>query len=471
MNPHFTRKRQSILLGLVLILIGVLVLIHNVRPSLMHLGEIFLYWPILLILWGLALLWEHFAARRANQPVPRAIGRAEFVLILLVVAASVSLLAFNRLRTNAERRYRFYLFGMPYTFTSAMAPTPVKASSQVLLWTPRGNISVRPHPATTLGMVIKKTVRAVSSSSAQNVADATTVEAASTPQGISVEPKFPQHAFGEMVSYNAFVFPKISLSASTGRGDLHIEGISGPISANASGEVDISQIGSDITLNLDRGNLRIHSVTGNVTVSGSGQRVDLSQITGLAVLNGGFFGPIRIRNVAKGFQIHSRRTRLGVTRSLGRLDLNSGRLQISNTPGNVTLRTRDLDVDIENVQGVVQVENRNGDVDVRCYQIPRHNINISDRSGNIDLFLPNRSPYSLDATAISGNISNAFRASTLHVTEQSSNSYMNGSVGSGGPKITLYTTYGAIRILRTPPVPRRPPAPPQSPFTPGPGTN
>ena len=457
MRPDPTRRRKSIFLGLVLMLIGVLFLIHNLQPSLVHLGEILLYWPILLILWGLALLWDHFAARRANQTAPRSVGRAEFLLIIFVVAASVSLLAFNRFQTNAERRYRYYLLGIPYTFTSAVTPAPVKPFSQVLLWTPRGNITVRPHHSMTLGVVVKKTVRAINSGSAQRMADATEVAVASTPQGIRVEPQFPPHAFGEMVSYDAFVFPDVSLTLSTGRGDLHIEGIKGPISGNASGDVDISQAGSNVTLNLNHGNLRIQSVAGNVTVSGRGQQVDLSEITGLAILNGRFFGPIRVRRAAGGMQIHSRRTTMGVNAALGGLDMTSGRLLLSDTAGNVSLRTRDLDVDIENARGAVHIVNRNGDVEVHCYQDPRNGIDIFDRSGNISLYLPDHSSFSLAASALSGDIANGFPAPTVHLVRRSSNSYMQGSVGSGGPQITLHTTYGAIRIL---PAPRVPPSEP-----------
>jgi hypothetical protein len=469
MNSRPFRKRRSIFLGLVLMLIGVLILIHNLQPRVIHLGELFLYWPVLLILWGLALLWDVFAARRAKQPIPRTVGRSEVLLILIVAAASVALLAFNRFRINAERRYRFEFFGNPYTFTQPLEPAPIQPSAQVLLWTPRGNITVRPHQDASLSLVVTKTVRAMSQSAARAIADATAVAAENTAQGVRVEPRLPRHAFGETISYDAGVSPRISLNASTGRGDLHISGINGPISANASGEVDISRIGSDITLNLDHGDLRIRSVDGNVTVHGRGEQVDLSEIAGLASLNGIFFGPIRIRRIDKGLQIRSPRTRLAVDAALGRLDLDSGRLQLSDTQGNVTLRTRDLDVEVENAQGTVRITNRNGDVDLHCGQPPRNSIHIDDRSGNIDLFLPGHAAFSLMATALSGDITNDFPAPTLHLVERSSNSYMQGSVGSGGPKITLYTTYGAIRIMRTPASPPMPPVPSFAPASPGKG--
>jgi Toastrack DUF4097 len=467
MNIHPARRRKPIFLGLLMLIVGILLLVHNLVPDLVHLGTLLLYWPVLLILWGLTLLWEYFAARRANQAPPRGIGGREFALILFLVAGSLALLAIGRARSRMNWPYRFGLFGNLYTFAGTLTSATLEPETQVLLWTPRGDISVRPHDSMNLNLVVTKSVRAPSQDAAQKIADATTVAVETTPQGVRVEPRTPVDGFAESVSYDATVPAKISLSVSTGRGGLHITGIDGQVSANASGEVDVSQIGSNVTLNMDHGNLRIHSVSGNVTVSGGGEQVDLSEISGMASLNGRFFGPIRIRRAGHGIQYKSPRTTLGVDAALGRLDMGSDSLQVSDTTGDLSLTTRNKDVRIENVQGSVQIHNRNGDVSIHCSQPPRGAIEITDRSGSINLYLPGRSAFSLKATALNGDISSAFQAPGLHLSEQGSNSSMQGSVGSGGPQIVLSTTYGTIRIMRTPPVPPMPPVTPATPPPPG----
>jgi hypothetical protein len=465
---YYTRRRGSIFGGLLLIVIGTLFLIHYLAPGFLHLGELVRYWPVLLILWGLARLWDHLAATRSGQAPPRTVSGSDLLLVLLVLVGVVALVAYDRLHRNMGWDDGFNLFGNPYTFTATLPATPIEPTTRIDLWTPRGNITVRPREDKSLSVVVTKTVHASDQAQAQKVADATTVSVQQTPRMVRVEPKLPSGADDEQVSYDVSVFPNTSLTASTGRGGIHVNGIDGEMSLSTSGDVDVQQTGSNMTLDLRRGDARVHSVAGNVTINGRGQQIDVGEIAGQVSVNGEFYGPIHVRRIAKAVQFNSSRTALSVSAALGRLDMESGDLTISDTPGNISLETRDKDIQFENVEGNVTITNRNGNVDIRYSQPPTSNITITNRSGNISLALPARSAFTISAVARSGDISNDFETPALRLVETAPNTQLEGTVGSAGPKITLNTSYGTINIRRaptTPPVPPPTPAPPKPPAT------
>jgi len=65
-----TRQRSSILTGLLLIALGFLFLLQRFEP---HLGIGHLvrrYWPLLLIVWGIAKLIDHFTTSRTGEGRP-----------------------------------------------------------------------------------------------------------------------------------------------------------------------------------------------------------------------------------------------------------------------------------------------------------------------------------------------------------------------------------------------------------------
>jgi DUF4097 and DUF4098 domain-containing protein YvlB len=456
------RRRSSIFGGLLLILIGALFLIHNLAPGMLHVGEIVRYWPVLLILWGLARLWDYFAAMRTGQAAPRVVTGGELLLILLVLVGVAALVAYDRMHRNTEWQSGFGLFGNPYTFTTTLPPEPVEPSMQVKLWTPRGDISIHPQPEKSLSVIVTKTVHATDQSEAQKAADETTVSIRKTAEGVQVNPEI-RGGGDQRVSYDASVFPKTSLVASTGRGDLHVTGIEGEISLSAAGQVDVSQTRSNTTVDMRRGDARIHAVKGNVTVNGRGQQVDIGEIKGSVSINGEFYGPIRVRQVGKSVSFNSRRTALNVGAPLGRLDMASGRMTLSDTTGNVSLETRDKDIQFENVQGAIRIVDRNGNIEVRYSQPPRHDLDVTNRSGDISVVMPNNSAFTITAMARSGDISSDFRGPQLKLAEADSRAVLNGTLGSGGPKIVLNTTYGTIHVRRAPPVPPVPPPVPAAP--------
>src|SRR5579884_2898275 len=226
MNPSYeTRRRSSIFGGLLLIVIGILLLIHSLAPGWLHLAELARYWPVLLILWGLARLWDHLAARRMGQAPPRAVSGSDLLLLLLVLVGVLAVVAYNRLHRHITWDSDFDLFGQAYSFTDTLPPQPVEPSARLDLWTPRGNITVHGQQEKTLSLAITKTVRAANQGEARKVADRITVTLQATPQAVHVEPKIPSGGDSVRLSYDVSVFPKISLNASTGRGEVNVSGI------------------------------------------------------------------------------------------------------------------------------------------------------------------------------------------------------------------------------------------------------
>src|SRR2546421_12171307 len=79
--PSLRPRGSSVFSGLVLILIGTLLLLHNYRGF--ALAEIFLHWwPLLLIFWGAIKLYERTIGMRSSQPGAARISGGDTVLVL-----------------------------------------------------------------------------------------------------------------------------------------------------------------------------------------------------------------------------------------------------------------------------------------------------------------------------------------------------------------------------------------------------
>src|SRR5271168_554046 len=86
-----TRQRSSILTGLLLIALGFLFLLQRFEP---HLGIGHLvrrYWPLLLIVWGIAKLIDHFTTSRTGEGRPPILSGPEAALLIVIVAVLVGM--------------------------------------------------------------------------------------------------------------------------------------------------------------------------------------------------------------------------------------------------------------------------------------------------------------------------------------------------------------------------------------------
>lgn len=441
-----TAPRRSVFSGLLIILIGVLFLLHNFAPGLGIGRLIERYWPLLLIFWGLAKLYDHFAAQRTGQTKPPILTGGEVGLLVLVFAVGAGIAAVDHFRWSRDFPN---LFEERTTSTEELPAQPVKTGAKISISTDYGNISIHAGESNDIRVIATKTVSASNESEGQRRAQQIKVDVIPVSDGYNVHPDIGSSS--AQVDLEINVPKQVNIAASTGKGDISASDVSGPVAATAKhGNVEIHDVGGDIDARMQHGDVRITGIQGNVHLTGNGSEVELGDITGDATIEGEFYGPIRVRNVTKTVHFASSRTDLTIVQLPGRMEMDSGQLEISDTSGGVTLATKNKDVVMENVAGRIHIENRHGDIHVQFRQPPREEISISDDSGGITLTLPASSSFEIMATSRSGEIQNDFQDPSLKSTQNNENSQLQGKIGTRGPQIRLSTTYGTIHIVKAP---------------------
>ncbi|MGA7916047.1 MAG: DUF4097 family beta strand repeat-containing protein, partial [Candidatus Acidiferrales bacterium] len=243
---------------------------------------------------------------------------------------------------------------------------------------------------------------------------------------------------------------KASLTANSEHGDINISGISGAVTAGTKhGNIEIHDAGSDVAAQLQEGDARISNVAGNLRVSGRGNEIEVNDVAGDATFDGEFFGPIRVRNVTKTTHYASEKANLTLVHMTGRLELDSGEINVSDVSGSAKLSTHDKDMEVENVAGPLDIADTHGSIRVSYSQPPRAEINIANESGEVDLTLPSASNFTISAVSSSGEVQSDFEAPSLKQDNENGMGRLSGSVGSQGPKIQIATSYGTIYLRKS----------------------
>lgn len=446
-----TTQRRSIFGGLLLILIGALFLVHYHVPGL-GIGTLFRhYWPVLLIIWGLAKLFDYFAAQGTGQRNPPILTGGEIALIILLLLVGGGLAGTEFIhRRNPDINIFGPIFTHSVTSTEEIPAQPVKPGAKITVTTDRGNVTIRPDESNNIRVIVNKTVSASSDNEAQQLAKAVRVVVSPVADGYDVRPQIEGEG-GAKVDLEVHVPKNVTMVVRTERGDVSAADLEGAVSIAArNGDVELHDIAADVSAEMQHGDARITGVHGNVRLTGRGSEVELADITGEVTVEGEFYGPIRMRNVAKTARYTSSHTDLTIVQLPGHLELDSGRLEISDTQGGVNLVTKNKDVVMENVAGRIHIEDRHGDIHVQFRQPPHEEISIANDSGEIELKLPPSSSFEIAASSRNGEVQSEFQDPALKATTDGDTSKLNGKVGARGPQIRLSTSYGTIAIRKGP---------------------
>jgi hypothetical protein len=436
-------RGSSVFSGLILIIIGVLLLLHNYRGF--ELGQLFVHWwPLLLIIWGALKLYERTAARSAGgDPSASRITPGEVFLVLGLLAL-VGIVAGVE---GVKEHFPDMMMGDTTAIDLDVAPKVVPANARVTIKGTRGDISVRSSSEAEIRVNGKKNVRSWNQRDADRLAGGSGVDIVQNGDGWDVQPSNGDSRIS--VDMDVVVPSKSAVTVRNDKGDISVADMGTSLSINSgTGDIDVRGTNGDVNLDMKRGDAKINSTKGDVRVSGTGESVDVTDATGSFTINGEFVGPIRAEKIAKGVRMVSRRTDLTLSQLTGHMEAGSGNMEIVDAPGNLILRTHEEEITVENPGAKVKIDNRNGNIELRFSSPPKDDIDITNASAGISISMPDNSNFQIIADCHSGDIDSEFESDSLKkTTTEGGDSHLEGRYGTGrGPKITLHTTYGSISI-------------------------
>jgi DUF4097 and DUF4098 domain-containing protein YvlB len=449
-NGYPTRPRTSgVFSGLLLIVFGLLLLLHNYgHLSLSHaFGH---WWPLIFIFWGATKLYERTLAQRQGRAYGW-ITPGEVFLVLglmtvvgLVVAWDITKTRLGDIDIDV---------GDPYSYPIDVPSQPIPADAHILIRGGRGKISVRSSEESTLRLAGEKSIRTLSQNDAENRAPTISIAVAKNGDTYEIRPSgFDPGDSRISVDMEIVVPKKSTVTVRMERGDINVSDMGTDVTvATRRGDIEVNDTAGNVSVETSKGDVKVTDTHGDIKVSGRGGDIEAVNATGSLVVDGEFFGSLRADKIAKGVRFVSQHTDLTLTQLGGHFEKSSGNLEIADAPGNLTSRTRNASVSLENVTGKIVVDNTNGSVEVRFSSPPKEDVTINNVRSSVTLVMPSGSNFDIQADCHSCDINSEFSGGSLNPTKtEKGDSHLEGKYGAGrGPKIIVKSSYDSIEIRKT----------------------
>ena len=444
-------NRRSILGGLLLIVLGVLFLIDRFDPA-FRLGHLVrLYWPVLIILWGVAKLIDHFLLHRDSGSRPPLLSGGEAALLILLAFVLTGFAFRDWLRD----RYPDFDFEVPlahYSYSQGQdIQRAVPAGAHIVLETGRGDIKVHTDEGSHLVVHAQKAVLGSSELGAQGLLKRAEVVIENSGNEYRVHPANEGPLSARLkVDLDVTVPKNVSVEVATGHGDIDLSGIAGnTVARSGAGDITLTGIGSDVTVSLQRGDAKISGISGNVKLMGRGNDIELTDISGDVMAEGAFIGTVHASNVAKTLHCVSPWADLTVAQLSGHLEADSGDVEISGASGPAKLITHNKDIRVADVFGRIDIVNTHGDVKISYAQPPHADLSVANDAGDAEVTLPATSNFQVSAISKSGEVESQFGSQFLNTSNENDRGQITGRIGTTGPMINITTSYGTIHLNKT----------------------
>jgi DUF4097 and DUF4098 domain-containing protein YvlB len=468
------RQRRSVAGPVVMILLGVVLLLTTMhvlqpQPLLRWFGT---YWPALIILWGVIKLVEYQQAKNEGTR-PAGIGAGGVLLLIFLIMFGMSATQASRVNWDEIRDHidlggeEIALFGHNYSYEDQLQQDfPTGGSLHIV--NERGAVNVSVSDDNQIHVAAHKRINADNQSEADKFNPATKPLINISGNDVTLSAHTQGSGDRSVTTDMDIKIPRKALVViSSRRGDVSVLGRDGDVDITSQhGDVNASDINGKLNLNLSGGSARVSGISSDVSVDGRGDDVSLADVKGAARLNGEFDN-VKLAKIAGAVSFKSARTDMEFSQLNGDLDMDSGDLQASDLIGPFRLQTRSKDVRLQGVSGDVRLENSNGAVEIHMAKLG--NVQLTNKNSDVQLFLPDKAAFQLDAHARGGEIESDFDA--LSVQNGDDKGSASGTVGAGGPHVVISNEHGGIELRRgstvaEAPVPPKVPAVPKVPRTP-----
>jgi len=461
------RRRRSFAGPVVLILLGIFFLLGTMGVlHWEHIGQLFAkFWPLFLIVWGIIKLLEYQQAQREGARAPGIGAGGVFLVICLIV---FGLIATQAARVNwhgvADEinldTGDIPLFGNTYTYNDELSQS-FPAGGNLRILNDRGTVNVSSSDGDVIKVVIRKKVGAYDQKTADKYNSESKPQITISGNDVTLNANASSAGDHSITTDMDVSIPrKAAVSIAAKRGDVNITGRDANLDvANQHGDVSIEDVTGNAALNLVHSSARVERVTGDVAIDGHANDVSISDVKGAVHLTGDFMESVKLSKIAKTVTFKSARTDMEFSSLDGDLDLDSGDLRANGMTGPLRLLTRSKDVRLAEVSGDVRLDDENGSVEVGLTKLG--NVQIQNRKGDIQITVPMKAGFQLDARVHDGEIQSDFPE--VKVESRDEQSTASGTVGNGGSRVVVTNEHGTIELRKGTAVAAVPPAPPVPP--------
>ncbi|HEX5434064.1 MAG TPA: DUF4097 family beta strand repeat-containing protein [Candidatus Angelobacter sp.] len=448
------RRHRSLFGPIVLIAIGVLFLLRNF--GIISSSAVWFwfsdYWPLLLILLGVIRLAEYMWARQSGGPTPRLGALAVLFLVVFIIfgltTTRLTRVDWQGVRNNLgiddSDAGDFWggMFGTRYDFSDNFSQ-PV-AASQLRILANRGDITITASTDKQVHAIIQKALRSDSQQRANTLNSSTNPKLVEQGSVAILDLTGADYQHGEF-DLDLQVPPALALSVTTHHGDITVSQRDGNVElASDHGDVNFDQINGDAAIHLRHGSVTGKSITGNVTLDGTVSDANISDVRGAVTMTGTYWGDLQLARIGKRVHFTTSRTDLEFGGLEGSFDMQPDDLRANTIAGPFRLDTRSKSVHLEDVSGQVHIQDTNAPVEIQP-KSPLAPIDISNTHGDIRLQVPASAGFQLDASSLGGKINTDF---DLQADNDRRNATLRGTVGKGGPMITLHSDRGTIEVRK-----------------------
>ena len=463
----YTHRRGSIFWALTLIAVGAIFLYHNFNPDVRPWQIIAKYWPVIIIFWGLSKLIDYLQSQAHPGTTPPPLFSASEVILLVLVLAMGTLVSKIVLRPWHQWPSAVGIdvdddfggmFLDSFTYNQTLSQ-PAKPQSGLMVVVRRGDVEIHASDQNTIEAVVKETIRASNEDEAKKLSNdlkLSFVEQAGRYLLQTNLDSLPNNGRNVRLDITLRVPKAFNTEITTERGDITLDGLKGEQTLTAKGgDLRVSNVEGLVRAHKSGASSEFRDIKGNVDIDGRGRDVEASNVTGTVVVNGEFSGSVQFQNVGQTLRFNSSRTEMTVQKLSGRLNMELGSLDASGVDGPFEVSTKQKDISLEEFKHSVKIATTNGGVRLQTSTPPTQPLSVDVDKGEIEIALPPKSNFQVDARSRHGNVECEFPG--LTVNEDGETQSITGTFGKGGPTLRLANSYGTIHLRRAVPGTALPP--------------
>jgi hypothetical protein len=472
-------RRGSIIGPVILIFIGVVFLLRNVRPDIPLMEWLETYWPLLLVVWGGVRLVEIAYWHFADKTLPNAgVSGGEWALIVALAVVGSAVWGTQELVRDHFGQIQIggvEMFGESYDYDAGASVTPTGKTPHVVIDNSKGSVRIVGTAANEVKVTGRKNVRAIDRASADRSNTAAQVQVGKSGETITVTARTNgmQESARVTMDLEINVPAGATIEARGQNGDFDVSDVNGEVtiySDNAG--VRAQNLGGRVKVETRRSDIiRATGVKGDIEIKGRGRDIELEDVLGQVSINGSYSGETTLRNIAKEVRFDSNVTQVKLERVPGELQLGLSTLTGTNLVGPMIVKTETKDIRLTDVSESLAVNVESGDFELTQTRLPLPRIDVEvQRSGDVELALPN-AKCTVNAQTNHGELNNDLDDRIKQSTE-GDGGRLAGSLG-GTTEVKAMTRRGSITLRRSgagvpeaaPPAPAKPPKAPKAPRT------